>query len=169
MMQMRGWIRFIAVAAGMTSAVALGSPAALAAAAHRGAAELTFDLGPSPIGLPGNCPFENGDANFIYLDGNAVAHSTSNANGDRGGDTAEGTAQFLMGSVALYQGHLTIHGGGNANARSESMQGFTLNFNGTGPAGALRIHVTFHESTNAAGSQTADVLAIHIACTQRSG
>jgi hypothetical protein len=148
------------------AAVVLSAPSPAVAAAQAGsAAGLTFDLGPSPVGLPANCPFGNGDGNFVYLDGNAVAHTVANANGDRGGDTSEGTAEFLIGSDPLYQGHLVIHGGGNANAKAETMQGFTLDFQGSGSVGALSIHVTFHVTTDAQGVPAAHTQLVNIRCS----
>jgi hypothetical protein len=35
----------------------LSTPAAFASATHSGTTGLPFDLGPSPVGLPSNCPF----------------------------------------------------------------------------------------------------------------
>src|SRR5437899_4559096 len=116
-------------------------PAFAAAAEHASAAGMTIDLGPSPVGLPPNCPFANGDANFVFLGGSAVQHDTQNANGDWFGFTVEGTAVFYEGTDALYQGHLTIWGGGGNNAKAQSEIGRTLTFNGTGAGGRLAIHI----------------------------
>jgi hypothetical protein len=88
-------------------------------------AGLTFDLGPSPVGLPASCPFANDDANFVFLSGNGVMHGSSNKNGDWGGETATGTAQFYENdgenNVLIDTGHLTIWGGGGNNAKGQSV------------------------------------------------
>ncbi len=150
------------VAAG--AALMLPATDAAAAAQTADAAGITFDLGPSPIGLPADCSFSNGDANFVYLDGNAVGHDTSNNNGDWGGETIEGTASFMEGDVALYEGHLTIWGGGGNNAKAQTEGGLTLTFTGTGPGGRLTIHVSQHSTTNAGGRSTANQLVVQIGC-----
>jgi hypothetical protein len=143
----------------------LPASAAFATAQHSSAAGMPFDIGPSPVGLPANCPFANGDANFVFLDGNTVQHGTSNANGDWGGQTAEGTAVFSEGTTPLYQGHLTIWGGGGNNASGQTETGFTLNFSGTGACGSLSIHANAHMTTNNAGTPTANVTNVSVTCS----
>lgn len=152
-------------AAGLVAAaVGLSATPAFAAAQTGSAAGFPFDLGPSPVGLPASCPFANGDANFVFLSGSTVQHDTANKNGDWGGATAEGTAQFYEDSTPLYQGHLTLWEGGGNNAQAQTEQGFTLDFHGSGPAGTLHIHVNGHGTTNAHGVQTANVQNISISC-----
>ncbi|MCU1494244.1 MAG: hypothetical protein JWO62_2008 [Acidimicrobiaceae bacterium] len=155
----------VALLGATAAAVLLPASAAFASAQHSSAAGLTFDIGPSPAGLPSNCPFGNGDANFVFLNGNTVSHDTTNANGDWGGDTAEGTAVFYEGTVALYQGHLTIWNGGGNNAKAQSESGLTLDFSGTGAGGRLTIHANAHGTTNAAGTPTSNVLNVNISCS----
>ena len=148
----------IAAAMGFSAAPAFG------AAQTGSAVGFPFDLGPSPVGLPASCPFANGDANFVFLSGTTVQHDTSNKNGDWGGATAEGTAQFYEGATPLYQGHLTLWEGGGNNAHAQSENGFTLDFNGSGAAGTLHIHVDAHGTTNNAGNPTANHQNVSISC-----
>jgi hypothetical protein len=155
----------IAVATAGAGLLLLPASAALAAAQHGSAAGMTIDLGPSPTGLPANCPFANGDANLTYLSGNAVQHGTSNNNGDWGGETSEGTAVFSEGSEPLYQGHLTEWDGGGNNAKAQTEFGETLTFHGTGDGGTLDLQVTFHGTTNASGTPTANVQNVSITCS----
>jgi hypothetical protein len=155
-----------AAAAGAIAGAAMGfAPHAFAALAQTGsAAGMPFDLGPSPVGLPANCPFPNGDANFIFQSGTVVQHDSSNKNGNWGGMTAEGAAEFYDGTTPLYQGHLTLWEGGGNNAQAQSENGFTLDFNGSGAAGTLHVHVDAHGTTNNAGAQTANHQNISISC-----
>jgi hypothetical protein len=138
---------------------------AFAAAQTFDIAGMPFDIGPSPIGLPSNCPFSNGDANFIFLSGHGVGHDTTNKNGDWGGGTYTGTATFYEDSAPLYTGHLTIWGGGGNNLKGQTTNGFTLNFNGTGEGGSFALHVNTQQTTNAAGTPTANVENISITCS----
>lgn len=155
-------ITAVVVGAGL----AIGPATSAFATAQTGsAAGLTFDLGPSPTGLPSSCWFPNGDANFQYLSGNVVQHDSANKNGDWGGETAEGTANFFEGTTWIAQGHLTIWGGGGNNAQAQTEGGMTINFTGAGPGGSLRIHVNFHGTTNAAGTPTANVLNVGVDCS----
>jgi hypothetical protein len=126
---------------------------------------MTFDLGPSPTGLPSACAFPNGDANFLFLSGNGVSHDSSNKNGDWGGQTAEGSAVFYENSTQIAVGHLTIWGGGGNNARGQNEGGFTLNFSGSGPSGSVSIHVNAHQTANASGTPTANALNVQVACS----
>jgi hypothetical protein len=159
-------LRRTVIAVVATAALVLpATPAFASAAEHQPAAGLTFDLGPAPSGLPANCPFQNGDANFAFLSGTAIQHDTQNANGDWGGFTAQGTAVFYEGTDALYQGHLTIWGGGGNNAKAQTEGGLTLSFNGVGVGGSLSVHITQHATTNASGTPTSNVLDVNITCS----
>jgi hypothetical protein len=143
------------------------SPAApaLASAQTGSAAGIPFDLGPSPVGLPSNCPFANSDANFVFQNGTFVSHGVTNKNGDWFGITAEGPAVFSEDTTALYQGHLTIWFGVGNNAKAQTENGFTLDYHGTGPGGSLAIHVDGHTTTNAGGTTTATPQHVHITCS----
>lgn len=153
-------------AAGLVAAaMGLSAAPAFAAAQMGSAAGLPFDLGPSPVGLPASCPFSNGDANFVFLSGTFVQHDSQNNNGDWGGGTAEGIAQFFEGTTPLYEGHLTIWEGGGNNAQSQTESGFTLDFIGGGPAGTLRIHLNGQTTTNDHGTQTANIQNIGVSCS----
>ena len=152
------------LAAGMVAAALLSASPALASAQTGDAAGFPFDLGPSPVGV-GSCPFANGDANFVYLSGHSVQHGSSNKNGDWGGGTLEGTAQFYEGTTPLYVGHLTIWQGGGNNSTGQSEGGLTINFTGTGAGGSLSIHANVHMTTNAAGTPTASVANISVSCS----
>jgi hypothetical protein len=139
----------------------LAAPAFGAAVTTKDITGAPFDLGPSPIGLPENCPFPNGDANFVYLSGNSVVHDSSNKNGDWGGGTATGNANFYEDSTLIDTGHLTIWQGGGNNAKQQTEGGLTLTFTGS----SVTIHVNGHQTTNAAGTPTANVLNIQVSCT----
>jgi hypothetical protein len=139
----------------------VASPALAGGAAHGSAQGMTFDLGSDPNGLPSSCQFANGDANFVFLSGSGVAHESSNKNGDWGGETVQGPAQFYEGSTLIDTGHLTIWGGGGNNAKAQTEGGLTLNFVGS----AVTIHVNFHGTTNAAGTPTSNVVNVEVTCT----
>jgi hypothetical protein len=152
----------IAVAAiGMLAAAFVAAPGAEATAITGSAAGMTFDLGPSPVGLPANCSFPNADANFVFLSGSTVSHDSSNKNGDWGGQTAQGQAMFFEDSTAIATGHLTIWGGGGNNAQGQNEGGLTLNF--TSPS--LSIHVNFHQTVNANGVPTASPVGVQVVCS----
>ena len=154
-------------AAALIAAAAIGlyaSPAFASAQTGSIPAGTPFDIGPSPVGLPPSCPFPNDDANFVFLSGNQVQHETQNANGDWGGMTMEGIAVFYENTTPLYQGHLTIWGGGGNNGKAQSEGGMTLDFHGTGQGGTLQLHANFHSTTNANGQPTANVQNISISC-----
>jgi hypothetical protein len=113
---------------------------------------LTMDLGPLPA--PANCPFgQTDDASFTMLSGHGVMHDSTNKNGDWGGETIEGIAQFTVGS-ATYTGHLTLWGGGGNNAVGQNEGGETLSFHGTGSSGTLDVHFIGHSTTSASGNQS---------------
>jgi hypothetical protein len=156
--------RAVGAAGLIAAAMVLSATPAFAAAQTGSAAGFPFDLGPSPVGLPANCPFANGDANLVILSGTFVMHDTSNKNGDWSGATAQGTAQFYEGTTPLYQGHLTLHEGGGNNAQAQTENGFTLDFDGSGAAGTLHIHVDANGTTNDGGTQTANHQNVSISC-----
>lgn len=137
------------------------APPAAATASTGPVAGLTFDLGPSPVGLPSNCPFGNDDANFLFTSGNGVSHESINANGGWGGETAEGSAIFYEDSTQIATGHLTIWGGGGGNARGQNEGGFTLSF----VSSTVTIHVHVHQTTNAKGTPTADAGGVQVTCS----
>jgi hypothetical protein len=150
----------------------LGATAApsLATAQHAPApATGGFDIGPPPVAVPSSCLFGSGDdISLTFLSGNAVFHDSSNKNGDWGGETAEGTAQLLVNGTPTYQGHLTIWGGGGNNTTLQTENGFTLNFSGTGlsdPSQTVALHANTQSTTNAAGTSTANVFNVQLACS----
>ena len=146
----------------------MASPA-FGAAQTGSVAGLPIDIGQAPTGLPASCPFPNDDANFVFLSGNGVQHESVNKNGDWGGMTAEGTAIFFENNgktnTPLYEGHLTLWGGGGNNSQLQNEGGQTLDFHGTGPGGSLSIHANFHTTVNAKGSMTSNVLNVNISCS----
>jgi hypothetical protein len=132
--------------------------------------------GPAPpfLTFVGNCPdFLATDAWQIDLTGgNSVSHGTLNKNGDWGGGTATGPAVFTTSDGTVqYTGHLTEWGGGGQNSNpggpptNQSMNGFTLHFDGSGPAGTLSIHANMHQTTNNAGTLTSNVLSATATCS----
>lgn len=145
--------------------LAVSVPAAYATAQTGSATGMTFDLGPSPIGLPPTCGVDNGDLNFLFTSGSVVFHDTSNANGDWGGETVQGSANLYDGSTQIAVGHLTIWGGGGNNARGQNEGGLTVNFSGSGDSGSIMIHVTLHQTVNAGGRPTANVANVQIVCS----
>jgi hypothetical protein len=167
------WWKALGVSAVSTVALGLATfgptTAAFASASTFSAAGLTFDLGPSPVGLPASCPFSNGDANFVFISGNAVGYGTMNKNGDWGGGNAEGTAVFQEGTTPLYQGHLHIWFGGGNNIQGQNENGFTLAFKGSGVSDtsqALTLHVSTGSATPAHGTTpTSNRLNVSIACS----
>ncbi len=120
-----------------------------------------FDLGPSPVGLPANCPFPNGDANFLFLSGHGVGHDTSNKNGDWGGETITGTAQFFEDSTLIDVGQLTLWEGGGNNAKGQNEGGLTLNFSGS----SVTIHVNAHQTQSASGNSVGNALNVQVTCS----
>jgi len=128
-----------------------------------------WDLGPSPTGV-GSCPFSNGDANFVFESGTFVSHGTSNANGDWGGLTAQGTALFYEDATQIAEGHLTIWEGGGNNAldRGQGEGGLTLDFTGTGTGVSVQIHVNVHgtvPANSSTGLPTSNVLNVQVSCS----
>lgn len=161
----------------------LSMPGALAAAGHPNPVGHVIDIGPDPVGLPGNCPFPNNDASFLVTSGNAVGHETSNKNGDWGGFTFEGTVTFREtpysgfdsngnpidtgAPVSLYTGHLTYWEGGGNNATGQNEGGGTVNFSGTSLSGSatLRIHANFHGTMSSSGNTVGNVLNVSVTCS----
>lgn len=153
---------------GPAAAILLANGALLAAAMPAEAtaqtgpvAGMTFDLGPSPVGIPDNCPFSNSDANFLFTSGNGVVHDSENKNGGWGGETAQGSAIFYEDSTQITTGHLTIWGGGGGNARGQNEGGLTLTFT----SASVTIHVNFHQTTSATGTPTANAVNVQVACS----
>lgn len=175
--------RSICLAAGVLAglgAASISIPSALASATRVVPAGMTVDIGPSPTGV-GACPFLNQDASFMFESGNGVSYGTENKNGDWGGFNAEGIAVFQeapyngfdsMGNpidtgppVGLYTGHVHIWEGGGNNAKAQSENGFTLDFQGSGPLGTIDLHVNGHTTTNASGAMTANSSDVKVTCS----
>jgi hypothetical protein len=143
--------------AGTVACLGLLGTAALPAGATAQAGDvtgLTMPLGPPPVPVPANCPFGQTDGvSITMLSGHGVMHDSTNKNGDWGGDTLEGIAQFTIGS-ATYTGHLTMWGGGGVNAMGQNEGGDTLSFHGTGTSGTLDVQISGHSTTSASGNQS---------------
>lgn len=128
-------------------------------------AGMPFPLGPSPVGLPPSCQFDNNFANFVFLSGTGVFHDTANSNGDWGGETLQGSAVFYEDSTAVAQGHLTVWEGGGNNSAGQNEGGLTADFTGAGPGGSVQIHVSGHMTVNAQGQPTADATNVQVHCS----
>ena len=158
-------MRGIKLAGGVTVAtlgvLGLGAAPAFATAQTFDATGTVFPIDPSPVGLPSNCTFPNDPAHFVFLDGHGVAHDSSNKNGDWGGETLTGTAQFYEDSTLIDTGHLTIWGGGGNNSKGQFESGTTLNFIGS----VVTIHANFHGTTSASGNNVGNVQNIQVTCS----
>lgn len=132
--------------------------------------------GPPPpfVTIPSNCPSFLSTDNWIlaFTGGNSVSHGTINKNGDWGGGTAEGPAILTSSDgTTQYTGHVTEWFGGGQNSNpggaptQQSEGGFTLTFNGVGPAGSLSIHIDTHSTTNNAGTPTANTFNVTVTCS----
>ena len=132
--------------------------------------------GPPPpfVSIPANCPaFLATDAwTLNFVGGNSVSHGTLNKNGDWGGTTAEGPAVLMSSDGTVqYSGHATEWGGGGQNSNpggpptNQSENGFTMHFDGSGPAGSLSIHVHSHSTTNNSGTPTSNVVDVTVTCS----
>jgi hypothetical protein len=114
------------------------------------------------------CPFDDTALlQFVPGEGNGVIHLTSNNNGDWGGGTGTGPGEITdsTGNTVFYTGQLTEWGGGGNNAKGQTVNGFTLTFTGSGPDGTITITGNSHQTTNAAGTPTANVNNLVIVCT----
>ena len=143
---------------------------------------IVFPLGGGGSGPPPGCPVQSGPNAIVSDTGHGVFHGETNKNGDWGGQTFEGTAVLEsvpggfdgngnpVGPVTpLYQGHLTVWGGGGNNAAGQTESGLTLTFHGTAVAGSpapsatIDIRLDGHTTTNNSGATTANFM--NISCT----
>lgn len=134
-------------------------------------------VGPPKMTLPANCPPFLSTEHWVlnFTGGTSTSHGTSNKNGAWGGGTSEGPAALITpDGTTQYAGHLTEWGGGGFNSYPPSQtapppnqaeQGFTLNFNGTGPAGSISIHVDNHQTQNNSGTPTASTNNANVTCS----
>jgi hypothetical protein len=133
---------------------------------------------PPFVSIPANCPgfLSTGTWEVDFTDGNAHSHFTINKNGDWGGGTANGPAQFVLTNpdrttTVEYTGQATewFDGGQNSNPggdpTQQSVNSFTVHFNGNGPAGSLDVHANGHMTTNNAGTLTANVANANVRCS----
>jgi hypothetical protein len=125
--------------------------------------------GPPPVALPANCPgFLSTDPGWTlnFTGGNAVGYGTVNKNGEWGGGNAEGPAELVTSDGTVqYSGHAHIWFGGGNNSGNQTEQGFTLDFNGSGIAGNIDIHANTQQTTNNAGTPTANQQNINVTCS----
>jgi hypothetical protein len=170
----------VCLAVGVTTAFAGGGSSTINGTTHCNPSDPLCGVnplltGPPPpfVSIPSNCPAflssDNWSLNFV--DGNSVSHGTLNKNGDWGGFTAEGPAVFTTSDgTAQYSGHATAWGGGGQNSNpggpptQQSENGFTLHFNGSGPAGTVSIHVNQHQTTNNSGTPTSNTTNVNVSC-----
>jgi hypothetical protein len=126
------------------------------------------------VSVASNCPawFSTDSWAVSFTGGNSVGHGTMNKNGDWGGGTAEGPAVLQTSDGTIqYTGHETVWGGGGQNSNpgakptQQSENGFTVHFNGSGPAGSIQIHADMHTTTNNAGIMTANVNNGQVTCS----
>ena len=134
-------------------------------------------VGPPKAGVVApNCPpfLSIDNWTLSFTGGNSVAHFTANNNGDWGTGTSEGPAVLATsGGTVEYAGHLTEWFGFGENTQSppnspppnQARQGFTLTFNGTGPAGSISIHVDNHQTQNNNGIPTANTSNANASCS----
>ena len=125
--------------------------------------------GPIPpfVTVQGNCPaFLSSDSWALnFVDGTSISHFTENKNGGWGTFTAQGPAVLTSSDLtAQYTGHATEWGGGGNNSGGQTQGGFTLTFNGSGPAGTISIHAHSHSTTNNAGTPTSSVDSATVSC-----
>jgi hypothetical protein len=129
--------------------------------------------GPTPpfVTLSGNCPAflapVTGDPwTLNFVSGNSVSHGTVNKNGDWGGLTAQGQAVLATSdSTVQYAGHLTEWFGGGNNSGGQSDFGLTVDFNGSGIAGNISLHINGQTTTNNSGTLTANFQNAQITCS----
>jgi hypothetical protein len=141
---------------------------------------IVIPLGKNGGSAPPGCPVP-GLPIAIVATGNGVMHGSSNNNGDWGGETFEGTGvlEYVPNGfdtngnpvdpvTPLYSGHVATWGGGGNNKAGQSESGVTLTFQGTAidstaPSLTIYVHVDGHQTTNNAGTPTANVM--NITCT----
>ena len=125
--------------------------------------------GPPPpfVTVPANCPefLSTPDWELNLVKGSAVFHFTGNNNGDWGGGTMQGQAVLSTPDGPQYTGHLTQWFGQGNNAGGQTEMGFTLTYNGTGPAGSISIHANGHTTTNNAGTTTSNFNNATVTCS----
>lgn len=167
------------IVVGLTAAALISPPTAAFAAAQNGTGHCDLSdpscgvnpllTGPPPpfVNIPANCPsFMSNEWSLDFVSGKAVFHETTNKNGDWGGFTGQGQAQLTTpDNTVQYAGHLTAWGGGGNNSGGQTEGGFTLDFNGSGIAGNLTIHIDSHQSTNNSGAPTANVTHVSVTCS----
>lgn len=143
----------------------MGSAPAGASATHVGASGLTLDLGPSPTGIPANCPFGIGDFALAFTAGNAVQYGTATS----GGSTVTGPAVLSLDGTPVYAGRATAWDGGSSNHLGGLAFADTLAFMGTGLAdssASLSIHVSEAMAVPpGATAPAASPLNINIVCS----
>jgi hypothetical protein len=61
-------------------------------------------------------------------------------------------------------GHVTQWFGQGNNAGGQTETGFTLSYNGSGPAGNISIHANGHATTNNAGTTTSNFSNASVTC-----
>ena len=77
--------------------------------------------------------------------------------------TSDGTVQYTGHLTQWYGSGQNSNPGGAPTQQSET--GFTVNFNGSGPAGSISIHANSHLTTNNAGTQTAQTMTGTVSCS----
>jgi hypothetical protein len=127
---------------------------------------------PTYVAIAPNCPsfISSGTWTLDFVSGNGVSHQTSNNNGGWGGASAEGPGVLTTTSdgTVQYSGHLQNRGSSGNNSLSgnnQSVNDFTLDFNGTGIAGSISIHVNNHVTTNDGGAVTSLFETGNISCS----
>jgi len=183
-MRTAGVIRSAAVGVLLGGLVSVGAVAAAPAAfagQNQHVNSLVFPLGGGGSGPPPGCPVQTGPNAIVSSGGNGVMHESTNKNGDWGGQTYEGDATFEsvpggfdtngnpVGPVTpLYEGHLTLWGGGGNNKAGQTEGGLTLTYQGSAisasaPSATIHIHIDGHMTTNNSGTTTANTM--HVSCT----
>lgn len=126
--------------------------------------------GPPPptVTIPSNCPSFLSTPNWEVdlVSGSAVFHFTENKNGDWGGGTMQGQAVLSTSDgTNQYTGHVTQWFGQGNNSGGQTETGFTLTFNGSGPAGSISIHANGHTTTNNSGTTTSNFQNGTVTCS----
>jgi hypothetical protein len=127
---------------------------------------------PTYVTIAPNCPslISSGTWTLDFVSGNAVSHQTSNKNGGWGGASAEGPAVLTATSdgAVQYSGHLQNRGNSGNNSltgNNQSVNDFTLDFNGSGTVGSISIHVNNHVTTDNSGAVTSLFETGSISCS----